>query len=77
MSSKRYKTAKRRPDFGTAKYIVTLLNQIDCLAAVFLRKCNALDIMIAEKEGASAFLEEGCWLSVTDLAKYQRKLSHH
>lgn len=57
--------------------IVTLLNQIDCLAAVFLPKCNALDVMIAEKEGVSALLEEGCWLSVTDLAKYQRKLSHH
>lgn len=58
--------------------IVTLLNQIDCLAVVFLPKCNALDVMIAEKEGVSALLEEeGCWLSVTDLAKYQRKLSHH
>lgn len=33
--------------------------------------------MIAEKEGVSDFLEEGCWLSVTDLDKYQRKLSHH
>lgn len=57
--------------------IATLLNQIDCLAAVFLPKCNALDVMIAEKEGVSDFLEEGCWLSVTDLDKYQRKLSHH